>query len=95
MDGIDTSVGAGVGQVRPATTTAAAVKTVTVTAATQTSVGAANANLISLLADASPPIDSKKVEAIRSLIAQGRYPIDAHAIAAKIIALDAPAPASV
>ena len=42
--------------------------------------------------DASPPIDSKKVEAIRSLIAAGHYPIDSRAIAAKMVALDAPAP---
>lgn len=92
MDGIDTSGSAGgLGQVRPATTPAAPIKTAA-TAPLQTSVGAANANLISLLADAAPPIDSKKVEAIRSLIAQGRYPIDSHAIAAKMIALDAVTP---
>jgi negative regulator of flagellin synthesis FlgM len=47
-------------------------------------------NLISLLADAAPPIDSKKVEAIQSLIAAGAYPIDPHAIAAKMMALDFP-----
>ena len=95
MDGIDTSVSAGsLAQVRPAATTVTPVKAADTTTV-QTSVGAANANLISLLADASPPIDSKKVEAIRSLIAQGRYPIDAHAIAAKMIALDAPSPQDV
>ncbi len=95
MDGIDTSVSAaGLSQVRSAATTAAPAKVATPTPE-QTSVGAANANLISLLADAAPPIDSKKVEAIRSLIAQGRYPIDSHAIAAKMIALDAPSPKDV
>lgn len=93
MDGIDTSVSAGgLAKLRPAATTATPARTAAVTATTQTGVGAANANLISLLADASPPIDSKKVEAIRSLIAAGRYPIDSRAIAAKMIALDAPAP---
>lgn len=92
MDGIDTNAGISVADLRvrtaavtPATTTPAATP---VQAAVQTSAGAANANLISLLADAAPPIDSKKVEAIRSLIAQGRYPIDEHAIASKMIALD-------
>ena len=58
MDGIDTSAGAGgLAQVRPATTTVAPVK-VAATPTLQTSVGAANANLISLLADAAPPIAS-------------------------------------
>jgi negative regulator of flagellin synthesis FlgM len=96
MDGIDTSVGAAsLAQVRSTTTTTAPVKLAAETAPAQTSVGTANANLISLLADASPPIDSKKVEAIRSLIAQGRYPIDSRAIAAKMIALDAPSPKDV
>jgi flagellar biosynthesis anti-sigma factor FlgM len=47
-------------------------------------------NLISLLADAAPPIDSKKVEAIQQLLAAGAYPIDPHQIAAKMMALDLP-----
>lgn len=96
MDGIDTTTSAAaLGLVRSAATTAASAMPVAATAPAQTSVGAANANLISLLADAAPPIDSKKVEAIRSLIGQGRYPIDARAIAAKMIALDAPEPKDV
>ena len=35
--------------------------------------------------------NSKKVEAIKSLIASGAYPIDEHAVAAKMLALDLPA----
>ena len=89
MDGIDTNAGVSVAdlRVRSAAVTPAAAAPQPA-APTQTNVGAANAPLISLLADAPPPIDSKKVEAIRSLIGQGRYPIDEHAIAAKMIALD-------
>jgi negative regulator of flagellin synthesis FlgM len=48
-------------------------------------------DLFALLADASAPIDTKKVDAIKSLIASGAYPIDAHAVAAKMVALDFPA----
>jgi negative regulator of flagellin synthesis FlgM len=90
MDGIDSTVSTGF---RPVTTVGPQAQATPVTAATDTApakTGAQTeaANLISLLAGAAPPIDAKKVEAIRSLIAQGRYPIDERAIASKMIALD-------
>lgn len=93
MDGINTNFGG----VSAVSTAAPQVQTqaTPATPTTATSEGPAKtgaqldaANLISLLAGAAPPIDSKKVEAIRSLIAQGRYPIDERAIASKMIALD-------
>ena len=88
MDGIDTS---GSAALRAASTVATSVtKPVAAAKAATPAVEGGTANLISLLANAAPPIDSRKVEAIRSLIAQGRYPIDESAIAAKMIALDVP-----
>jgi len=47
-------------------------------------------SLVAALAEAGPPINDEKIQAIRSAIAQGRYPIDAQAIAQKMIALDLP-----
>ena len=46
------------------------------------------ASLIVSLAEAGPPIDADKIMAIREAIAGGQYPIDAKAIAARMIALD-------
>lgn len=95
MDGIDTTGGvANVVPLRASTTPAAAqpaaAATPVASATSQASTAGEVANLISLLADASPPIDNKKVEVIRSLIASGTYPIDQHAIAARMLALDFP-----
>jgi len=47
-------------------------------------------SLVAALAEAGPPINDEKIQAIRSAIAQGRYPIDARAIAQKMVALDLP-----
>jgi negative regulator of flagellin synthesis FlgM len=47
-------------------------------------------SLVAALAESGPPINSEKIEAIRQAIASGQYPIDARAIAAKMIALDLP-----
>ena len=94
MDGIDKAGGstdvarlastATILGAKPATTDQPVEATASVAAST-------DSNLISLLADAAPPIDSKTVEAIQSLIAAGAYPIDPRAIAAKMLALDFPA----
>ncbi len=89
MDGIDKVGGGGnLVQLRPAPvpTAPAPVPAVLAKAPSASEV----ANLISLLGDIPPPIDSKKVEAIKSLIASGAYPIDEHAVAAKMLALDFP-----
>ncbi|QTH21899.1 flagellar biosynthesis anti-sigma factor FlgM [Rhizorhabdus wittichii] len=47
-------------------------------------------SLVAALAEAGPPVNSEKIAAIRQAIASGQYPIDAKAIAAKMIALDLP-----
>lgn len=47
-------------------------------------------SLVKALAESGPPVNSEKIEAIRQAIAAGQYPIDAKAIAAKMIALDLP-----
>ena len=47
-------------------------------------------SLVAALAESGPPINNEKIEAIRQAIASGQYPIDAKAIAAKMIALDLP-----
>ena len=51
---------------------------------------AASPSLVAALAEAGPPINDAKIKAIRDAIAAGRYPLDAKAIAAKMIALDLP-----
>ena len=47
-------------------------------------------SLVAALAEAGPPINDEKIKAMRQAIAAGQYPIDAKAIAAKMIALDLP-----
>lgn len=47
-------------------------------------------SLVAALAEAGPPINAEKIEAIRQAIAAGQYPIDAKAVAARMIALDLP-----
>lgn len=47
-------------------------------------------SLVAALAEAGPPINDEKIKAIRQAIASGQYPIDAKAIAAKMIAIDLP-----
>lgn len=91
MDGIDKAGGASdLARLRPSSSTSSTTP-VAATPAVKTEVKAPNqgADLISLLADAAP-VDSKKVEAIQSLIQAGAYPIDPRAIAAKMVALDFP-----
>jgi negative regulator of flagellin synthesis FlgM len=39
-----------------------------------------------LAGDAGPPIDKARIDAIRSAIASGNYPVDPHALAARMIA---------
>lgn len=55
-----------------------------------TSSHATTPSLVAALAEAGPPINDEKIKAIREAIASGQYPIDAKAIAAKMIALDLP-----
>ncbi|USI73622.1 flagellar biosynthesis anti-sigma factor FlgM [Sphingomonas morindae] len=98
MDGIDRTGSTADYALIRSTATSSVVRATTETQATAPSASATSAqagvaNLITLLAKAPPPIDSKKVEAIRALIASGRFPIDERAIAAKMISLDIrPAP---
>ncbi len=90
MDGIDKAGGAGgVAPLRPTTVAVPATPATTATDAKAPS-AAQTSDLFALLADASAPVDTKKVDAIKSLIASGAYPIDAHAVAAKMVALDFP-----
>ena len=91
MDGIDkVAGGSNLVQLRPASVPAAPAAVPVAAVAAKTPSASDVANLISLLGEAAPPIDNKKVEAIKSLIASGAYPIDEHAVAAKMLALDFP-----
>jgi negative regulator of flagellin synthesis FlgM len=45
------------------------------------------------LVSGGAPVDAFKVAAIRTAIAEGRYPVDADRIAERMIALDLPRPA--
>lgn len=91
MDGIDKAGGAtDVSRLRPSSvqpTTAPAP-----VAAAQAQVEADNglSEAFAALADAGAPVDGKKVDAIKSLIQSGAYPIDPQKIAAKMVALDFP-----
>ncbi len=49
-----------------------------------------NSSLVAALAEAGPPINADKIRAISQAIAAGQYPLDAKAIAAKMVALDLP-----
>lgn len=49
-------------------------------------VGGAVAELVA----GGPPVDADKVAAIRTAIAEGRYPVDPEKIAERMIALDLP-----
>ena len=51
--------------------------------------GAVQSAVLGLVAGGAP-VDSAKVAAIRSAIAEGRYPIDADRIAERMMALDLP-----
>jgi negative regulator of flagellin synthesis FlgM len=92
MDGIDKAGGAtGLAPLRPTPVATAPAASAPVTADAKTPAAAQTSDLFALLADASAPVDTKKVDAIKSLVASGAYPIDAHAVAAKMMALDFPA----
>ena len=41
-----------------------------------------------VIADQGPPVDMKKITAIRTAIAEGSYPVDPEKIAEQMIALD-------
>ncbi len=92
MDGIDKAQGAtDVSRLRPAAVAPAAAPVAATPAQSQTATSNAISDLFTALADATPPVDGKKVQAIKSLIQSGAYPIDARAIAQKMVALDFPA----
>ena len=83
INGVGSASPTRIGQVKDdKVTTPAAVKTVARNSAGTT------ASLVTALAEAGPPINDEKIHAIRQAIASGQYPIDAKAIAAKMIALD-------
>lgn len=65
-------------------------------AAGTTSAAAASASLASAspaarMASEGAPVDMDKIAAIKAAIASGNYPVDANAIAERMIALDLPA----
>ena len=93
MDGIDKAGGAtDVSRLRPSSVQSAqaAAAPAPVQAKIATESGVADA--FAALADAGAPVDTRKVDAIKSLIQSGAYPIDPQKIAAKMVALDFPAP---
>jgi negative regulator of flagellin synthesis FlgM len=52
--------------------------------------GAGPASAAAELASAGAPVDVAKVEAIRTAIAEGRYPVDPDKLAASMLAIDLP-----
>lgn len=87
INGVGSSSPARIGQLKDDK-----VVPLTPSAPVDSGIGAASPSLVVALAEAGPPISNEKIEAIRKAIASGQYPIDARAIAAKMIALDLPAP---
>jgi negative regulator of flagellin synthesis FlgM len=91
MDGIDKAGGAtDVSRLRPSSVQPTQAATPAAPVQAESAATSAISDLFSALADATPPVDTKKVEAIRSLIQSGAYPIDPQKIAAKMVALDFP-----
>ncbi len=92
MNGIEKTGGASdLSRLRPTSVAPVASPAAAAAAADKAATSVPSSDLFALLADASVPVDVKKVDAIKSLIATGAYPIDAHAVAAKMVALDFPA----
>ena len=86
INGVGSASPTRIGQVKDDKVTApATVNTVAARSGAETT-----ASLVTALAEAGPPINDEKIRAIRQAIASGQYPIDAKAIAAKMIALDLP-----
>jgi negative regulator of flagellin synthesis FlgM len=84
INGVGSASPTRIGQVKDDKVTAAA-------GAAPVSGGAvATPSLVAMLAEAGPPVNGEKIKAIRQAIAAGEYPIDAMAIAARMIALDLP-----
>jgi len=87
INGVGSGSPTRIGQVKEDKVAAAAP----VAAVSPLAAGAATApSLVAALAEAGPPINDEKIRVIRQAIASGQYPIDAKAIAAKMIALDLP-----
>ena len=87
INGVGSASPTRIGQVKDDKVTAPApVDAVSTTSTSQ----ASTSSLVAALAEAGPPINNEKIKAIREAIASGQYPIDAKAIAAKMIALDLP-----
>lgn len=87
INGVGSTSPTRIGQVKDGKVGAAAPVDAVQTTGSDTSM---TPSLVAALAQAGPPINSDKIEAIRKAIASGQYPIDAKAIAAKMIALDLP-----
>lgn len=61
-----------------------------VSEATREQPAAVNSLAYEMLAAVGPPVDVRKVAALRVAIAEGRYPVDPQKIAESMLALDLP-----
>lgn len=86
INGVGSTSPTRIGQIKDDKVTAAAP----VGAITKVESEATTPSFVAALAAAGPPINQEKIQAIRKAIATGQYPLDAKAIAAKMIALDLP-----
>ncbi len=87
INGVGSTSPTRIGQVKDSKVSATSESSAVAPTDTET---AMTPTLIAALAEAGPPINDEKIKAIRAAIAQGRYPLDAAAIAQKMIALDLP-----
>jgi negative regulator of flagellin synthesis FlgM len=89
INGVGSSSQTRIGQAKDSGKIGVTTETAAVSA-TDTETGAKPMTLIAALAEAGPPINAEKIQAIRAAIAQGRYPLDPKAIAQKMLDLDLP-----
>lgn len=66
-------------------------RTAGTTTAAAASASLASASPAARMASEGAPVDMDKIAAIKAAIASGNYPVDANAIAERMIALDLPA----
>lgn len=86
------SVGNGIGGLLGATglRESGKARTSASTGSTTSASVSASASPAARMAAEGAPVDMDRIAAIKSAIASGNYPVDAHAIAERMIALDLP-----
>lgn len=92
INGIGSGGNSRIGQTRTGAAGRGVAASEIIAATTENAAGASNVSSpAAKLAQLGAPIDAEKIAAIRTAIAEGRYPVDPKAIAARMVDLDLPA----